>query len=919
MLFWMMLLVHHVLQEPTGCFACVEEERIALLDIKSVITDPFSSYTSWNKSSVDCCSWYGVHCSPTTKHVNRLVVTFAWESNRTLNVSLFHPFRELRSLILSSNDFNGCIPSDCFQSLAKLDNLRHLDLSSNKFYFINVSSATLKLSKLRYLDLSYNKLNESIVPYLVGLSSLKALYLSGNNMGGDLLLKGLGTLKNLEELSISENNLNGDIGLCLQNLLHLNYFDISYNQIRMPFPSTIIRNLTKLAYAFFSNNCFRGVISISDFANNTELKVLDFSNNNQLEVQFEHIGLMPSFQLDGIFLSNCIVNKGSSSIPMFLSTQYQIKYIDLSNNNLSGNIPTWLFQNKTDLLYLNLRNNSLTGPLIIPSRLKNLLWFDVSNNKLIGEIPVSIGYVIPSIGHLNMSDNFLQGVIPFSFKNLSQLNTLDLSNNRLCGQISNSIEYLDKLFVLDLAKNNFQGNMFKNNFNLTFLSSFIVNRNQLSGEIPSSICKMVELGTLDISENQLFGSLPNCMNNLIYLEVFHVGGNNLEGNIPSTFCGFQKLKSLDLSNNHFSGLVPSCFNLSSLLYLNLNDNNLTGPFPSAFFGNPLEVLDMGNNHFIGDIPNWIDTLQNLKIFSLKGNHFKGPIPEQICDLKYLRILDFSQNNLSEDIPPCVHNMGHNLASQYQFLEVVVIGIGGTIIPNVVKHFSSMPYDIALFWTSIVYIDFATKGRSYTYKGDIISYFSGLDLSCNKLVGRIPVDIGNMTWLQALNLSNNMLYGPIPNTLARLVEIESLDLSHNMLEGRIPSQLAELHFIESFSVAYNNLSGPTLGMVGQFSTFEEKSYEGNPYLCGPPLVKSCSNISSPQQNQVKDGHKNEETMEHLITIAIFVLGFIMGFWGWMALLFFKRSWRYSFFLGVDGYMEDIVDMARNLLAKIKSRL
>ncbi|XP_039115819.1 receptor-like protein 15 [Dioscorea cayenensis subsp. rotundata] len=411
---------------------------------------------------------------------------------------------------------------------------------------------------------------------------------------------------------------------------------------------------------------------------------------------------------------------------------------------------------------------------------------------------------------------------------------------------------------------------------------------------------MVNLLIIDISENQLSGT------SLHTLGAFHVGGNSLEGSIPSEFCGLQMLYSLDLSHNNLSGLFPSCFNLTSLLYLNVKDNNLTGPIPSALSGNSLEILDMGNNHFVGDIPNWIGTFKNVMIFSLKGNHFKGPIPKQICYLKNLRILDFSQNNLSGDVPACIHNMGRDLAS-YVTLRDIQSSNSGLIIPNIVNHISDMPYDEQIYSFPIQYIDFATKERSYSYKGDIINYLSGLDLSSNKLVGWIPMEIGNMTWLQVLNLSNNMLYGPIPNTLSKLTQIESLDLSHNMLEGSIPSQLAELYFIESFSVAYNNLSGPTLGMVGQFSTFDEKSYEGNPYLCGPPLVKSCNNISSPQQNQVKDDHRNEETMERLITIAIFALGFIMGFWGWVALLLFKRSWRYSFFLTVDGYMEDIVDM------------
>lgn len=190
--FWM--LVHQVLQQPNGCFACVEEERIALLDIKSTFSDPYSIRESWNKSSFDCCSWYGVYCSPTTKHVRHLdlAALTSWEgdSNNILNISMFLPFQELQGLILSDNFFNSCIPSDCFGSLAELDNLQHLDLSHNNFYFINVSIATPKLSKLEYLDLSYNQLNGSIVPYLIGLSSLKALSLHWNNIGRGLPFKG---------------------------------------------------------------------------------------------------------------------------------------------------------------------------------------------------------------------------------------------------------------------------------------------------------------------------------------------------------------------------------------------------------------------------------------------------------------------------------------------------------------------------------------------------------------------------------------------------------------------------------------------------------------------------------------------------------------------------------------------------------
>ncbi|KAJ4745494.1 receptor like protein 56 [Rhynchospora pubera] len=160
----------------------------------------------------------------------------------------------------------------------------------------------------------------------------------------------------------------------------------------------------------------------------------------------------------------------------------------------------------------------------------------------------------------------------------------------------------------------------------------------------------------------------------------------------------------------------------------------------------------------------------------------------------------------------------------------------------------------------------------------------------------------MSWLITLNLSNNYLTGVIPNSISKLSQLLSLDLSHNSLTGQIPRKLIKLTSLEAFSVAYNNLSGPTLDMKAQFGTFDNRSYEGNPNLCGPPLSKSCfsyPNRKWPSTNEM-DNDQRDKSIDFLILFSSFALFFVVSFWCFMAALYFKRNWRYAMFTMVDDY-------------------
>ena len=112
---------------------CLEEERIALLQIKTSIFDPHPNHfgaallLSWGNDAL-CCGWPGVSCDPITGRVNEIFLfnvrgwsldpsKAAWSRDASmgdwyLNATLFLPFQELNSLGLRNNYMAGCVANE---------------------------------------------------------------------------------------------------------------------------------------------------------------------------------------------------------------------------------------------------------------------------------------------------------------------------------------------------------------------------------------------------------------------------------------------------------------------------------------------------------------------------------------------------------------------------------------------------------------------------------------------------------------------------------------------------------------------------------------------------------------------------------------------------------------------------------------
>ncbi|XP_052300926.1 receptor-like protein 1 isoform X43 [Citrus sinensis] len=824
---------------------------------------------------------------------------------------------KLKNLEALDLSYNYYIHSS-LEGLANLTNLQVLDLSDNQ----NLTTlGFVNLTNLQVLDLSSNRNLTTLG--LANLTNLQVLDLSGNRnlttLGladlpnlkaldlrycGITTIQGLCELKNLFELNLKRNNVEGHLLNCLKYLSHLKVLDISHNQLSGSLSSTIT-SLTSLEYLDLSYNNFEGPCPLSSLANHSKLEVLLLSStNNILLVKTENF--LPTFQLKVLELANCSLNV----VPTFLLHQYDLKYLDLSLNNLVGDFPSWMLQNNTKLEVLFLTNNSFTGNLRLPNTKHDFLHhLDASSNNFIGTLPQDMGTILKKLLVLDISNNHFEGNIPSSVGEMKELIILHLSKNNFSEDFSTPfLTGCISLWFLDLSDNNFYGQIFSKYMNLTHLELLYLENNKFSGKIEEGLLNSPDLWELDISHNFLSGHIPHWMGNFSNLEILLMSNNCLEGNIPVQLLNHRTLELLSVSENYLSGSMTSSFNLSSLKHLYAKKNALSGPIPDMLFrSSKLMTLDLRDNGFFGRIPGQINESSNLRVLLLRGNNLEGQIPDQICQLRRLGMMDLSHNRFNGSIPSCFTNM-----LQWTIGNVDLFGGELLILPILDFRTIGTYYNSTLYlsmsegdeYTSpqLVKVEFMTKNRYELYNGSNLNYMVGLDLSCNELTGNVPSEIGDLQKIRGLNLSHNCLSGSIPRSFSNLKMIESLDLSNNRLSGQIPAPLIELNFLSNFNVSYNNLSG-LIPDKGQYSTFDESSYRDNLYLCGPTINKSCNSAEEIPALKSKGREDKDDSAIDMVSLYwSFGASYVTVILGLFAILWINSFWRKRWFYFIDACID-----------------
>ncbi|KAK1406995.1 hypothetical protein QVD17_38605 [Tagetes erecta] len=657
---------------------------------------------------------------------------------------------QLTFLVLSSNSFTGLVPS-----LASLLKLTVLDLGFNHLEIRRTFDWINKLTNLNTLYLNYMNIQGEMLPYFANLTKLSVLSIGWNfisgpipssfmnltqlifvNLRGNQLHGQVSSLfknfKSLEGLNVGFNNFSGTVSidsfLGLNNLehLYLDYNSLSfetttnYTNGTLPklktlelascnvkeFPAFLRYQKNMIGLVLFDNeieglvpnwiwNNSRETIQFISLAHNFITGFQHHPNFLQLDhleafdMSYNYIqGKLPVLPQTTVIyqISN---NNLSGEIPLWLCELKSLQFLDLSSNNMTGTIPSCLTNLNNSLMVLDLKRNNFHGPMknicMHGSLLKEL---ELSENKFIGRVPKSLANCT-NLEFLNLAENFFEDIFPIWLGTLPKLQVLNLKSNKFYGVIqglsTTSSQFLT-LRIIDISNNNFSGQLPHTLFQTCNAMKYVFDGK--ASTIGYSFM-FVESTTYSVSYSIMLTNKGVNREYLINLNIFtaiDLSCNNFEGQIPQSLQDLHGLESLNLSNNYFTGHIsPFLGNLKNLESLDLSQNELSGQIPQQLLQlGFLEFFNVSFNHLDGRIP------QGKQFNTFENNSYMGnprlcgkPLSDECKASKVSSVVPPTSNDEYESLKPIDRTDW----------TVISIGLGsGLVIGIVIGNFVYAMYD-----------------------------------------------------------------------------------------------------------------------------------------------------------------------------------------------------------------------------------
>ncbi|XP_062182288.1 probable LRR receptor-like serine/threonine-protein kinase At1g56130 isoform X2 [Phragmites australis] len=107
----------------------------------------------------------------------------------------------------------------------------------------------------------------------------------------------------------------------------------------------------------------------------------------------------------------------------------------------------------------------------------------------------------------------------------------------------------------------------------------------------------------------------------------------------------------------------------------------------------------------------------------------------------------------------------------------------------------------------------------SFNNNTVCHITKLKVYALNVVGQIPSELQNLTYLIYLNLDQNYLTGPIPSFIGQFTAMQHLSLGFNPLSGPLPKELGNLMNLNLLGISLDNFSGELPEELGNLSKLE----------------------------------------------------------------------------------------------------
>ncbi|MED6217350.1 hypothetical protein PIB30_016974 [Stylosanthes scabra] len=489
-------------------------------------------------------------------------------------------------------------------------------------------------------------------------------------------------------------------------------------------------------------------------------------------------------------------------LPSNLNSLYNLVLLDLSNNNLTGPLPS--LANLTLLHFVNLEVNNFTS--IPPGTFDGLFRLELlslGNNINLAPwtFPTNFifthhdDYFFLPLQTLRLDATNMQGNLPDTFHIFPRLRYLSLNGNNLTGILPNSLARTEmKELLLHDQKIGFEGSLHVLS-TMTHLTGVQLQNNKFKGPIPN-LSNSPNLVTLRLDNNFLTGVVPPFLASLPNLGYLYLS-NMLRAPIPNFPSHIRDISLYPINRlcPEFAGLCDQMV----LLDIAETYGNPVKLTDSWKWDNPncqnwdfivcrgqdrkVVVVNLERQGLMGMITPEFANLTDLKALNLSGNNLTGSIPSSLVTLSQLGSLDLSYNNLSGEIPEFPTRVKLNTT-------------GNPLLRNSQRH-STFP----ILWVTAEDEEDAVMIKLMEALTPTPHGWSNNTSHCNWTGITCDKDFKTVTRIQ---LSGHSLTGVLPSNLNDLSDLKQLNLSHNNLTGPVPF-LTDLFFLKNVDLSFNNFT------------------------------------------------------------------------------------------------------------------